>query len=164
MATPTKLAPKSGFTTPQFYIGLLAVVGTFVLGLFGANIDLTKLPDFVKNLLGSNIVLGAIVVAVIAGFIAVSSWVETNTVRKVGPTKGRPAKHEAFYQTSEFWLGLVTVVLSYLDSTGALKTVFHITTDVHAATNTTTLVIALVYTFARSQLKQAYANAQAQGN
>ena len=160
MASPTKLAPKSGFTSPQFYIGLLAVVGTFVLGSLGHPFDLTKLPSFIQNLLANNnIVLGAIVVVVIAGFIALSSWIETNTVRKVGPTKGRPAKHEAFYQTSEFWLGLVTVVLNYLHDTGVFAP------DItHGSTSTATLVIALVYTFARSQLKQAYAQSQTQGN
>lgn len=159
MASPTKLAPKSGFTSPQFYIGLLAVVGTFVLGQFGNQIGLGKLPDTLKNIISgnTNLVVGAIVVILIAGGIALSSYLETRTVRQVGPTKGRPATHEAFYQTSEFWLGLVTVVLNYLHDTGVFAP------DVRNSTSTATLVIALIYTFARSQLKQAYDRAQASG-
>ncbi len=164
MASPnTKVMPKSGFTTPQFYIGLLAVVGTFLLGQFGSQIGLNGLSDTLQKVLRdqTNLVVGAIVVALVAGFIAFSSWIETNTVRKNGVgDKGKPATKlvRPFYQTSEFWLGLITVVLNYLHDTGVFAP------DVHQSTDTATLMIALVYAFARAQLKQAYANAQAQGN
>ena len=164
MASPaisTKLAPKSGFFSWQFWVGLLAVVGTFLLGEFGYKIDLTqfsKLPDFVKS--G---IVGVTVVGIIGAFIAISSWIETRTIRRndtVPPGKSTPAKKKVFYQTSEFWLGLVSVVLSYVEQSKILP----FTTDVQHATSTTTLVIALIYTFARSQLKQAYAQAQADGS
>ncbi len=159
-SSSTRLAPRSGFTSPQFYLGLVAVVGTFALGQFGTQLNL---PGFLQNILTSitnnNIVLGAVVIAVVAGLIALSSWVETRTIKQNGPTKGRPASTHQFWQTSEFWLGLVTVVLNYLHDTGVFAP------DItHGSTTTTTLLIALVYTFARSQLKQAYANAQAQGS
>jgi hypothetical protein len=170
MATPTpaadtKLMPKSGFGSPQFILGLLAVVGTFLLGQFGLKIQQilpSNILQFVQNVLSHNdFVVGAIVVAAIAGLIALSSYIETNTVKTKGPpAKGsRPAAviGRPFYQTSEFWLGLLTVVLNYLHDSGILAP------DVHNSTDTATLLIALVYTFARSQLKQAYANAQAQG-
>lgn len=160
----TKLAPKSGFGTSQFILGLLAVIGTFLLGQFGGDIQKNlpaSLKQIIANLLSHNIVIGAIVVALIGGFIALSSWIETHTVKTKGPppNKSRPAPPtpRPFYQTSEFWLGLITVVLNYLHDSGVFAP------DVHQSTDTTTLLIALVYTFARSQLKQAYADAQATG-
>jgi hypothetical protein len=169
MAAPssadTKLMPKSGFGSLQFILGLLAVIVTFVLGQFGIQIQKglpSSIQQFIANVLEhNNVVVGAIVVALIGGFIALSSWIETNTVKTKGPppNKSKPAAviGRPFYQTSEFWLGLITVVLNYLHDSGVFAP------DVHNSTDTATLLIALVYTFARSQLKQAYANAQAQG-
>jgi hypothetical protein len=160
MASPAgtaKLAPKSGFASWQFWLGLAAVLGTFILGALGVKLDLTqlsKLPDFVKS--G---IVGVSVVGVIGAFIAISSWLETRTIRRndtVPSGKGAPARNKVFYQTSEFWLGLISVVLSYLEQAKALP----FAANVQDATSLTTLVIALVYTFARSQLKQAYAQAQ----
>ena len=160
MASPagtTKLAPKSGFFTLQFWVGLAAVVGTFVLGVLGVNINLTQFAN--SDTFRSGIV-GVSVVGVIGAFIAISSWIETRTVRRtdnVPAGKSTPAKNKVFFQTSEFWLGLVSVVLSYVEQSKILP----FSTDVQHATSTTTLVIALIYTFARSQLKQAYSQAQA---
>jgi hypothetical protein len=164
MATPaatTKLAPKSGFFTWQFWVGLAAVLGTFILGETGIKVDLSflnNLPDSVRN----GIVPGVVIVGAVGLFIALSSWIETRTVKQDGvpatPNKSVPAKHKPFYQTSEFWLGLITVVLNYLHDSGVFAP------DVRASTDTTTLLIALIYTFARSQLKQAYSQAQADGS
>lgn len=156
--------PKSGFSSVQFWLGLLAVVGTFILGQAGINVNLSflnNLPPILKD----NIVPGVIVTGLVGAFIAFSSYIETRTVRRVGTAgvkAGKPAPKGGkwFFQTSEFWLGLVTVILSYLETSGKLP----FKTDVRQATDTTTLVIALVYTFARSQLKQAYIDAQISGS
>ncbi len=163
MASPTttKLAPKSGFFTWQFWVGMATVVGTFILGQAGIPLNLSfldKLPDTVRN----GIVPGVVVVGAIGLFIAISSYLETRMIRKTdtvptAPGKSVPAKTKAFYQTSEFWLGLVTVALSYVEDAHVLP----FPTDVRASTTTTTMLIALIYTFARSQLKQAYSHAQA---
>jgi len=160
----TPVLPKSGFTSVQFWLGLLAVVGTFILGQVGINVNLSflnNLPPIIKD----NIVPGVVVTGLVVAFIAISSYIETRTVRRVGtagvkPGKPAPKGGKWFFQTSEFWLGLLTVVLSYLETSGKLP----FKTDVRQATDTTTLVIALVYTFARSQLKQAYIDAQIQGS
>jgi|GEM_PF-3400880 len=168
MATPTGAlpAPKSGFLTVQFWLGLITVVATFLLKQFGQqlgiNIDtsfLTNLPDWLKG----NIVPGVIGVGVVTAFIVISSWIETRNVRTRGTAPGaQPATTtrkggKVFFETSEFWLGLVTVVLSYLEDNHVIDAA----NPFHASTGTTTLVLALIYTFARAQLKQAYAAAQA---
>lgn len=167
MATPSKtstltsLLPRSGFFSAQFWLGLLAVVGTFTLGEYGQQIG-QKLPlDFIQKLFHEqqNLVVGVVILGAIAAFISISSYLETRTVRKIGVKSGKPAPFggKPFYTTSEFWLGLLTVVLNYLHDTGAFAP------DIHSnATDTTTMLVALLYTFGRAQLKQAYANAQAE--
>jgi hypothetical protein len=166
MATPTRTAtsttvyPRSGFFSSQFWVGLLAVLATFVLGEYGKQLGQALPTDQITKILEgqTNLVVGVLIVGVIAAFISISSWIETRTVVKSGPGKNshpRPAR-KPFYETSEFYLGLVTIVLNYLHDTGVFAP------DVSASTSTTTLVVAFLYTFARAQLKQAYANAQAE--
>ncbi len=159
MASSATTLPRSGFLSPQFWLGFLAVVGTFVLGQFGIPLNL----NFINNLPSSvrdSIVPGVVIVGAIIVYIVISSHLQTRKVRKGTAQPGHPAPKggKMFWQTSEFWLGLLTVSLNYLHDTGRFAP------DVHASTNTSTLVVALVYTFARSQLKQAYASAEAAGN
>jgi NADH:ubiquinone oxidoreductase subunit 6 (subunit J) len=149
-------APKSGFMTVQFWVGLLAVVVTFVLGSVGIQLP-GQAQTWLSNL-PSWIVPGVIGVGIVAAFIYISSAIETRSLKKNGAAPNATIKtNKLFFETSEFWLGLVTVVLSYLHDSGVFAP------DVHNSTNTTTLVIALVYTFARGQIKQAYDNAKASG-
>lgn len=167
MASSPRVYPRSGFTSWQFWTGLAAVLGTFALGQYGSNIgvNLTGITDALNTFAKGNqgIVIGAIVVSAVTLFIAISSWFETRTIRTKGTSAVKPgmtihAGTKPFYTTSEFWLGAVTVVLSYLHDTGVFAP------DVHSSTNTATLVIALIYTFARAQIKQAYLNAQQTGS
>jgi hypothetical protein len=160
--SPTRLpAPKTGFMTWQFWLGLLAVVATFLLGQFGAKLPfniqdiINRLPDGFKT----GIVPGVVGVGIIAAFIIISSAMETRTIKRNGAAPHANIKtNKPFWSTSEFWLGAVTVVLNYLHDSGVFAP------DVHNSTDTTTLVIALAYMFARSQIKQAYDNAKATGS
>ncbi len=156
-------APRTGFQTWQFWVGLLSVVATFFLGEYGSKLGiniqdiLNRLPDGLKT----GVVPGVIGVGVIAAFIIISSAIETRTIKRKGTASHANIKtNKPFWETSEFWLGLVTVTLNYLHDTG----VFAPDTQLHNSTATTTLVIALVYMFARSQIKQAYDNAKATGS
>jgi len=162
MATPNKnstlVAPKSGFTSPPFYLGLIVVVGTFVLGQYGGDLgSLAKnLPKFFSD--QSGLVAGVIVIGLAALLIYVSSIFETRNIQKNGPKPNSPqakASPKPFYETSEFWLGLVTVALNYLHDTGTFAP------DVRPATTTTSLIIALVYTYTRARIKESYLAAQA---
>lgn len=158
----TRLAPRSGFRSPQFFLGLGTVLLTFVLSFNGITLP-GNLAKILSDAASNNIVPGVIAIAVVAGLIAVTFWLETRNVRRKGtsavkPGKPIPAGGKPFYQTSEFWLGLVTVGLNYLESTKLLDkyTILHFSPNA----SVTTMAIALVYTFARAQLKQAYINAQ----
>jgi uncharacterized membrane protein YfcA len=150
------ILPQSGFRSPQFWLGLVAVVGVFILGTLNIHVDtsfINNLPSWAKD----NLVPGAIVVGIVAAFIVISSYIETRTVARKGidgkPTSVAPKGRRLFFQTSEFWLGLITVILGYLQDSG-------IAPSLRSSTSTTTFVIALAYTLARSQLKQAYISAQ----
>lgn len=159
-STITALTPRSGFFSAQFWIGLLAVVGTFTLGEYGQQIGKQLPLDFIQKMFHDqpNIIVGVLVVGAIAAFISISSFLETRTVRKSGVKNGKPTPFggKQFYATSEFWLGLLTVVLNYLHDTGVFAP------DIHSnATDTTTMLVALLYMFGRAQLKQAYSHAQA---
>src|SRR5450631_4143713 len=149
-------APKSGFMTVQFWVGLAAVVVTFVLGSVGIQVP-SQVQNVFNNLPGWA-VPGVIGVGIVAAFIYISSAIETRSVKKNGTAPNSTIKtNKPFFETSEFWLGLITVTLSYLHDSGVFAP------DVRSSTGTTTLVIALVYTFARGQIKQAYDSAKASG-
>jgi hypothetical protein len=167
MTPSTVNAPKSGFRTPQFWISLLAIIATFILSTIGVTLPssdtFNNLPDWLKN----NIVPGVILVGIVVLVIAVWSWIETRTVRIKGiADKGVQLKKHGkyFWQTSEFWLGFITVVLNYLQDALKDNPNFKFAQGVHASTDTTTLLLALVYMFARAQLKQAYVAAQTADN
>ncbi len=158
--TMTTAAPRSGFRSPQFWLGLVSVLLTFALGYNGIVLP-SNLGDLINKAYNSGVVPGVIAAAIVAGIIAISLYVETRMVRKNGPTAGKPGKPypvggKPFYRTSEFWLGFITVGLNYLDTIPQLDQYVHI----RPSASTTTLVIALIYGFARAQLKQAYANSQ----
>jgi len=149
--------------TWQFWLGFLAVIVTFLLGQFGDKLGinvqdiLNRLPDGLKT----GVVPGVIGVGIIAAFIIISTAMETRTIKRNGTAPHANIKtNKPFWSTSEFWLGAVTVVLNYLHDTN----VFAPDTQLHNSTATTTLVIALAYMFARSQIKQAYDNAKATGS
>lgn len=160
-ATTAKSVTKSGFFSSQFWVGFVSVVGAFVLGQYGNQLG-QLIPQQLLDLLGGqkNITAGLIVVGLVALFISVSSWLETRGIRINGTAAAKTTKgtKKPFYQTSEFWLGLITVVLNYLHDTGTFAP------DVTAYTSTTTVVVALIYTFARSRLKDAYDQAAKEGN
>jgi hypothetical protein len=162
MSTSNVNVPRSGFFTSQFWLGLLGILAAFVLQSF--NITLPKeISDFFPvwiNEHGSTVAV-LLIVGVVAAYIAILSFIQSHTMRNKGIDKipGKPVRKggKLFYQTSEFWLGLVTIGLGYLETNNVLPFV----TDAGNAHDTGALMIALIYTFARSQLKQAYMTAQA---
>ena len=158
MATTSTPAPKSGFLSPQFWVGLITILATFALGQAGVSVP-SNITDVVKNLPNwaqNDLVPGVIAVGLVTIFIAVTTYIETRTVRTKGtaPVNNVRKGGKRFYQTSEFYLGAITIILNYLQDSGVFAP------DVRHSTSTTTLLIALVYTFGRAQLKSAYATSQ----
>ncbi len=89
----TMIAPRSGFQTPQFWLGLLSVLAAFFLSQFGINVPANIVNDILHGNFNGQVILTIAGVAVVALFIAISSWIETWLVRRRGipPGKGKPA-------------------------------------------------------------------------
>lgn len=142
-----KLPPRPGFTRPEFWFSFLTVICTFILGQLGIS------SKWLQSLPGEDNWLPIVVAAAIGLYILISTFIKTRLARVARnlPVAGEiEIKTHQLIQTSEFWLGLTTVTIKFLQESKVAGE------SINSSVTTTFLVLAIVYALSRAQLKQAY--------